>query len=151
MRISVSKSCGRRRALGFTLEEVMVSIMITGLGLSGVVSGYLLAAERTEWASCSMAAQNLAVQRLEETRAARWDTQADPPLDELTAANFPEVVLPFDLPTVGTNTANGTVITTITPLASNPKIKLVRVDCVWTCRNRGPFTNSVVSLRSANQ
>jgi hypothetical protein len=35
--------------------------------------------------------------------------------------------------------------------ASDPPLKMVRVDCTWSLLSRGPFTNTVFALRSQEQ
>ena len=46
-----------------------------------MIVGYLQAAVRAEWSAYSLAAQSLAVMRLEQSRAAKWDRLAYPPVD----------------------------------------------------------------------
>src|ERR1700756_595506 len=88
----------RTRQGGFTLEEVVIAMSLTALCFVGTVQGYILASNRAEWAACSIAAQSAACQKMEQVRSARWDNSAYPPIDELTATNFPTVVHTFDMP-----------------------------------------------------
>ena len=43
----------------------------------------------------------------------------------------------------------------VTAVSQDPPLRQLRADCVWSLRNgrrsRGPFTNSVVTLRTADQ
>ena len=142
---------GSRKKAAFTLEEVIVSSGISGLGIAGIISGYVLAAYRADWTSCSVAAQNLAQQRMEEVRAAKWDAHASPVVDELQETNFPTIQHNLDLPQVGTNGVTATITTSIRPVSSNPSLKVIQVDCVWSNGASGPFTNTLISLRAADQ
>ena len=99
-----------------------------------------------------LAANNLAMQRIEQTRACKWDTQASPVIDELVSANFPPVIELLDVPVVGTNETYATNFTTITEVSQNPPLKLIRADCVWTLEMNGQlFTNSFHVYRSPDQ
>src|SRR2546429_6027365 len=109
---------GRARSQrAFTLAEVAVAMAITAMSMAGVVAGYIFATRQAEWSAFSLAAQALATQRLEQTRAARWEPRLSPPLDELVATNFPTVPTNrLDMPISGTNIAYATNYTTITDL-----------------------------------
>ena len=98
----------RRRAVGiaaFTLAEVVVSLAIASTVISGIVTGYINCVYRAEWLACSVAAQSMATQRLEQIRSARWDTLANPPLDEVTTNQFPMVIQPLSLPQAGSGSS----------------------------------------------
>ena len=51
----------------FSLMEVVLAIALGGILISGMIVGYLQAAVRAEWSAYSLAAQSLAVMRLEQT------------------------------------------------------------------------------------
>ena len=102
-----------------------------------------------EWAAYSLAAHSLAMQRIEQTRAAKWDPAGFPPVDDLT--NRPPAVDILDIPISGTNIAYATSITTIATVSLNPPLKKIRVECVWPFVNRGLFTNVVVTYRAPDQ
>jgi hypothetical protein len=144
-----SSSNNRRRLAAFCLEEVVMAITLSALCFTGTVKGYGLSADRAEWSACSLAAQSLACQRLEQVKAAKWDTMAYPQVDELVSTNFPVTTDTFDMPMAGTNVATGTIYTTISILASD--LRAVQVDCVWTNRGRAVYTNTVVCYRSPSQ
>ncbi len=137
-----------RRTAGFTLTEVTAAAAIAAITVAGVISGYVQSAERAEWSGNCLAAQALAVQRMEQTRAARWDTEAG--IDELLTANFTNQVVTLDLPVSGTNAIYATNFTTITTIATNaPMLKMIRVDCVWRWNRRNKVTtNTVVVYRA---
>src|ERR1043165_730812 len=92
---------GRRStSRAFTLAEVVVAIGIMALLIQGLIYGYIASARRAEWTAHSLAAQSLASQGTEQARAAKWDPQAWPIVDELPPTNF-TVVETLDLPVSG--------------------------------------------------
>ncbi len=145
MKISrLKKSC---RA--FTLVEIVIATALAALVIAASIYGYIMSAKRAEWSAYSLAAHSLAMQRIEQARAAKWDPAAFPPVDDLT--NRPPVVDILDIPIAGTNIAYATSVTTIVTISTNPLLKKVRVDCVWPFINRGVFTNTVVTYRAPDQ
>lgn len=131
--------------------EVVISLSISAITIGAIVTGYTLSTRRAEWSAYSLAAHSLAMQRLEQTRAAKWDPNGWPPVDELVTSNFPLRVEVLDIPISGTNLVYATNTTTITALSAQPPLKMVRVDCTWMFLSRGPFTNSVVTYRTSDQ
>ena len=148
----------RRSVAALTLVEVVLSTAIAAMTVSGILYGYTQSAKRAEWSGYSLAAQALAVQRLEQTRACRWDP--DSGVDQLVATNFPTQTLVLDLPVIGTNAAYATNITTIESYqqyyrgtGSTPALfRMIRVDCVWEFPPTGRvFTNTVATYRSPDR
>lgn len=142
------------RVWGFTLAEVVISTAIIAVALGGVIYGYIRTIARSEWSAYSLAAQSLAMQGVEQTRAAKWDPQAWPPIDELGTTNFAQIEQ-LDVPLKGLPVL-ATNYVSVTLVSSNPPLKELRADCVWVLRNGpgkqiGPFTNSIVTLRAADQ
>jgi type II secretory pathway pseudopilin PulG len=133
----------------FSLVEVVISVAILALCLGGIVYGYVLQAHRAEWSAYSLAAQSLASQAIEQARSAQWDPQAWPVIDELPPTNFFTVeqldMLRSGLPVSATN------FITITEVSTNPPLRQIEVACTWMFMNRGPFTNTMISLRAADQ
>ena len=125
---------------------------VTVMSLGGVVSGYIFATRQAEWSGYSLAAQALAAQRLEQTRAAKWDLRSTPPADELTTGKFPTVsVNVLDIPVSGTNIAYATNLTTFTDVSTGGyQFRLIRVDCLWSFNNR-PYSNTVATYRAPDQ
>jgi prepilin-type N-terminal cleavage/methylation domain-containing protein len=143
-----SRSNGAR---AFTLMEVVFSLAIVGLAAGGIITGYVQSARVTDWQAHSLAAESLAMQRIEQCRAAKWDTRSFPPVDQLTASNFPVVTKQMDLPTVSTNASFATIYTTISTVSANPPLRMMQADCVWQFTGRGWFTNTVVTYRAPDQ
>ena len=143
---------GRRQLRSaFTLVEATISIAVAGISIGGILYGFVLFGRQTEWSSCSTAAQSMAMHGLEQTRAAKWDPLGYPSVDEVVSSNFPAMVANLDIPLNGANAVSGTNTTTILLVSTNPPLKLVRVDCVWSVLSRGPFTNTVMTYRAPDQ
>ena len=137
-----------------TLTEVVVSVGIGGIMYSGILNAYLLTTRRAEWTAYNLAGHSLAMQRLEQTRAAKWDTQATPPVDQVVSSNFPVTVDILDVPISGTNITYATNFTTISTITSNPPLKLVRVETVWRFPGKKTFrtfTNAISAYRAPDQ
>ena len=134
-----------------TLIEALVSMMLVAIMAVATINGYLLSTSRAEWSSHSLAAHSLAMQRLEQTRACKWDLQAWPIVDELVLTNFPTQINILDIPISGSNVVYATNFTVIRAVSTNTPLKLIRVDCVWRFMSRGLFTNSIASYRAPDQ
>lgn len=138
-----------RRTRAFTMIEVTVSAMLAAIVISGILIGYTETAKRAEWSAYSLAGQSLAIQGIEQVRAAKWDTESE--IDEIVATNFPVRVHIMDLPVAGTNATRGTNFTIIKTInAAPPLLKMIRVDCVWRAPNGRLHTNSAATYRAPN-
>jgi type II secretory pathway pseudopilin PulG len=144
----------RRKALGFTLVEVVIAVLISTIVFATVVYAYIGANDRSEWSAYSFAAQSLAHQAIEQTRTAKWDPQNWPAYDDLGITNYTQVetldVALTGQPVLATNYVS---ISTVT---NSPEIRQLRADCVWVLVTRyhgaaGPFTNTAVSFRASDQ
>ncbi|MEY2408037.1 MAG: hypothetical protein QOF48_707 [Verrucomicrobiota bacterium] len=142
---------GHRDTQGGTLVELVMALGIALLTVSASVKGYILTANKAEWSAYSLAANSMALQRLEQMRAAKWDPGAWPSVDRVIQANFPVMTNILDVPLSGTNIVYGVVTTTVATISANPPLKMVRVDCVWKFTNHGWFTNTVTSYRAPDQ
>ncbi len=145
---------GHESAGGFTLAEVCVGVCLSTIGFAGILTGYVLTTDRAEWSSYSLAAQSLAIQGVEQARAAKWDPLAWPAVDELGVTNF-TYAEPLDLPVAGTP-RYATCQVSVVNVSLAPPLRELRSTVVWSIPWRkgilkGPFTNSVVTLRAADQ
>ena len=129
----------------------MVSILVVGLALGGLLSLYNQAAVRSDWSAYSLSAQMMALSGLEQCRAAKFDPRGAPPVDQLVSSNFPSRVDVLDVGTSVGRVTYATNVTTILTISTNPPLKMVRVDCTWMHSQRGLFTNTVITYRAANQ
>jgi len=151
MRLLTNIEQKRRHKAAFTLEEVIVALSIVGVTMSATISGYVSVAKRSDWATRSAAADAAAMQRMEQTRAARWDTLAAQSVDEVSSVNFPQIEVALDVPQKHAVPARANVRTTVEQISIDPPLKMVRVDCLWTSLDGRAFTNSLITYRSPNQ
>ena len=154
---------------GFTLAEVMVSFFIFGLVVSGMIYGYVQINYMAEWSSMSLAAQSYASQGLEQARSAQWNyvrwpnTNFGPGtgdeigfLPSVGYTNLPPSINTLDVPTTGAPifVTNYVTITNILSYLnpSNPPLRQIRSDCVWTFPLSGKLcTNTAVAYRAPDQ
>jgi type II secretory pathway pseudopilin PulG len=134
-----------------TLVEVVISLAITGLTVAGIVSGYIYCMTATVKAELVQAASAQAMERIEETRGAKWDTSAWPTIDELVATNFPDEVVSLDMPGSGSGGTSATIVTTISQLSVTPPVRTIRVDCIWQFRGVELITNTIETIRAPDQ
>jgi hypothetical protein len=122
---------------------------ITAATFAVVVYGYVGTNYRAEWSVYSLAAQSLAMQGIEQARAAKWEPQAWPIVDELGTTNYSQVAT-LDVPVSGQR-VYATNYVSVTPASANPPLRQLRADCVWMLASRGPFTNTAITLRAPDQ
>lgn len=165
-------------SFGFTLVEVMVSILILVMVIAGVCYGYSQANRIAIWESMSQAAESYAVQGMEQARAALWNPWdwvtntgygTEDELPPQTAAVFVQQDL-LDIPMKGnpfaTNSGgaftnysfyvtNYVYITTITNYSSGyfpSPLRQIKSVAVWTFPFTGKgFTNTIITLRASDQ
>jgi prepilin-type N-terminal cleavage/methylation domain-containing protein len=157
----------RTRCSGFTLAEVVISLVIVATVFSGIVMAYIQAARRAEWTGRSLAAQALNIQLIEQARSARWNLGIGgvQPVDEiagmtdLLAYSYSGGNLSgytwtnLDLPSFGTNYVTATNYLSIRPvtLSGGATIRVIRVDTVWPFTWRKTiryFTNTLCTYAS---
>jgi type II secretory pathway pseudopilin PulG len=134
-----------------TLVEVVVALAVTGLAIGAVVNGYHYCSNAAQKAALDQAASARALERLEETHSAKWDTSVWPPVDQLVASNFPPKSVVLDLAGTGAVVTSATLQTQISQESTNPPLKRVRVDCVWTYGGTRVITNTLETLRAPDQ
>jgi Tfp pilus assembly protein PilV len=133
-----------------TLVEVLVSMLVLGIMITGVVNGFIQSHHTAEWSAYSLAAQSLAMQPIEQARAAKWDPYASVPINELT--NLPaRTTNILDIPASGTNLVWATNRITVRTVSVNPPLQEIYVECTWRFLNRRVFTNSVITYRAPGQ
>lgn len=131
--------------------EVLVSMLVVGIMVTGIVAGFIQTEKQAEWSAYSLAAQSLAMQPIEQARGAKWDPYANPSVDQIT--NIPALSTNIlDIPISGTNIVYATNSTTIQTVGSGtPPLKKISVVCTWTFFNRGVFSNTIITYRAPDQ
>lgn len=142
-----------RNQAAMTLVEVVVALVISGLAVGGIVTGYTFCAASAEQAALSLAADARAMERIEETRSATWDTAIWPTVDELVVTNFPAKIVTLDLSGSGVGITLATIQTEISQISVNPPLRRIHVDCIWQFNFRGSkwVTNTIETCRAPDQ
>jgi prepilin-type N-terminal cleavage/methylation domain-containing protein len=143
--------CRKNKQTAMTLVEVLVALAICGLAVTAIVGGYFFASASAEKSSLLLAGTARAMERLEETRAARWDTASYPTIDELVATNFPTKVVTLDLSGDGSKITYATSRVQISQVSTSPPLKRIHVDCVWAFNGSRLITNSIETSRAPDQ
>ena len=130
--------------------EAAIASAVAAMMFGGIVYGYIQAGRNAEWSAYSFAAQAMAMQRLEQTRACRWDPEATPAVDELVSTNFPTLTSILDVPMNGTNITYATNFTTISTISTDPQVRMIRVDTAWRFINGRTYTNTIATCRTTD-
>ena len=143
----VERKTHRSRA-AFTLVELLVSIVILAMVMSGVIYGYAQTNRFAEWSSMSLAAQSYALQGLEQVRSAKWDFWTYPVTDIMPApTNFTQADI-MDIPVSGAPFYVTNYIKLI-QISTTPQLREVWSQCVWVFPRTGQlFTNTVITYRA---
>ncbi len=134
-----------------TLVEVVIALAITGLTVGGIVAGYIYCTTAAVKAELVQAASARAMERIEETRSAQWDTSVWPIVDQLVATNFPNEVVSLDVPGSDSGGTSATIETTISQISLSPPIMDIRVDCIWQFRGAQWITNTIETIRAPDE
>jgi len=146
--------CARRplnAQAGMTLVEVVFALAVSGLAIAGIVGGYIFAVDSAQRSALSLSAGGRALERLEQTKAASWVVSTTPEIDQLQASNFPNETVTLDLAWAGTNITFATNITVISQISTNPPLRRIHVDCVWSYSGNQLLTNSIETCRAPDQ
>jgi len=166
MNLRLSTTQKQESCAGFTLIEVIMSLAILTVVMSGVIYGYGQINRLALSSSWSLAAQSIALQGLERARSAQWDAQ---PLSTYSSGlgtgdewpdttNAAGVLVPvmdtncwLDVPCTGTNIYVTNYIS-IQTISQTPPVRQIRSDCVWGFPLTGKLcTNTVISIRASTQ
>jgi len=134
-----------------TLVEVVVALAVTGLAIGGIINGYNFCTSSAQKAALAQAATARAMARIEETRSVRWDVSSYPPVDQLVATNFPVQSVALDMSGSGVGIVTASLQTEISQIATNPPLKRIRANCVWSFRDGVFITNSIETIRAPDQ
>jgi hypothetical protein len=73
-------------------------------------------------------------------------------VDEILLTNFPVTVVKLDASGSGTGATYGTNYTQVSLISTNPPLKMVRVDCVWSFKGSSKLiTNTMETCRAPDQ
>lgn len=151
--VSRKQALARQGRRGFTLIEQLFALLLAGITVSAVVSGFWQSVQQSEWSAHSLAAQSLAMQVMEQARAARWDPNGSPSVDDLQQTNFP--VRPdeiLDVPAGRGQRLHATTRTTIRTISESPPLKMIEVQTTWRFGNRRAlYTNTIATYRAPDQ
>jgi type II secretory pathway pseudopilin PulG len=140
-----------------TLVEVVVALAIAGLTMGGIVTGYIFCLKASAKDALAMAANAKAMERIEQTRSAQWDTSTYPAVDQLVATNFPDLVVTLDQSVSGSNVVSATLKTDISQILPSPAsplsgpVRRIRVDCIWQFQGGDFVTNTIETCRAPDQ
>jgi type II secretory pathway pseudopilin PulG len=138
----------RKASTAFTLVEVVMSIAILALAMSGLIYGYVQTNYRAQWSSMSLAAQSFATQAVEQIRAAQWDYNGTGNQFAPTSYSTTNTLL---IPGTGQST-NAVTTVNVTNVLTNPWLSQIRADCVWYFPGKtNQFTNTVITWRAPNR
>jgi prepilin-type N-terminal cleavage/methylation domain-containing protein len=148
--------CALRKNDGFTLLEVVISLIVVAVVFGAIINGYISSSMRGQWTAYSLAAQSLGLQSIEQTRAGVWDGGSGQ--NQLTniavmSPSFNASTMTFtgyttnilDVPWKGTNYILATNFVTIKMLYINNdsntmvQVQMIRVDTVWPFNAWGGF------------
>jgi type II secretory pathway pseudopilin PulG len=136
-----------------TLIEVLIATGIFALVFGSVITGMKLASYRATWATLSIEAGKLAEQRMERMQTARWDLSTSPVTDELISNNF--LIVTNDVLWTYTNgpavLATNWVTINSLPNTASPQYKVLVSSVKWNYLSKGPFTNTVTTIRGPDQ
>lgn len=148
MNLMRTKGRNLKRCLAFTLMEASIASAIAAMMFGGIIYGYIMSNRSAEWSAYSFAAQSLALQRLEQTRAAKWDPDATPVVDQLQGTNFLLDFKILDVPLTGTNITYATNVTTISTISTYPPLRMISVETTWQFIDGKIYTNTIVTYRA---
>lgn len=137
---------------GFTLVEQVIAIAVLALVMAGLIHGYVQTTYRAEWSAMSVVAQSLALESLEQARAAKWDVYSlgGAAADELPPGTYTNVFTNAVLCPLTGQTMTVTNFLQITTVGSYPPVRQIRCDCAWQFSPGHWFTNTVITLRGGN-
>ncbi len=115
-----------RSIRAFTLPEVIASLLILGIMITGVVVTYIQSHRAAEWGAYSLAANSLAMQSVEQVRGAMWDPYRNPPTDNTTGVAT-RVTNTLDIPISKTNAVYATNRLVVTTLSTFPPLMSISV------------------------
>jgi len=134
------------------MVEMVIAMAIAGITVAGVASGFMQIFLQGQSSAYSLAAHSQAMRGMEQARAAKWDPDASPVVDELgSKTNWPPTVEILDLPMQGNDVTYATNRVFVTTISTTPALRQIKVECSWSFMNKRVFTNSIVTYRAPDQ
>ena len=121
------------------------------MAVGGIVNGYNYCTNSAQKAALMLAANARAQERIEETRSVTWAPDRSPAVDQLVATNFPSKDVTLDLAGSGAVVLQAKIRTEISQVSVSPRLKRVRVDCIWQFRGGQWVTNTIETCRAPQQ
>lgn len=134
---------------GMTLIEVLIALAIAGLGVGAIISGYMFTVTSAERNALSLAANARAMQRVEEIRAAQWDTSLS--IDQLSITNFSDELVTLDTSGTSGVVTYATNHVLISDISTFPPLRRIRVDCTWKFYDGRVMTNTIETCRAPDR
>lgn len=166
--LTIPRRRWRERGFVCTFWEILIAVVIVALVFGTIINGYITSATMAQWTGYSLAAQQVGIQCLEQTRSAVWDIalgkneitnlnliNSSWNATNLTYTGYTTNILA--VPYKGTNYVMVTNFITVQMIYENQstnvpvQLEVVRVDTVWPFVDWGNFsstslyTNSVAS------
>lgn len=138
-----------RADVAFTLIELLVAMGIAFTVLGTLAFGYIQSYRITDSAMLQEAAQQLAVDRLEQVRSAEWVAYGTSQTNKLPWFEG-QMKMQLEVPSVSTNKIDAWVTTAVTWVGNNPPLQRIDVVCLWTNLDGQVYTNAVSTLRAPN-
>jgi prepilin-type N-terminal cleavage/methylation domain-containing protein len=135
----------------FTLIEVAVSVAIAALVMAGMFQGYTLASYQSQYSSFQLAANAMAMQKVESIYGSYWKATGVTMTDLFNPSISQTQTNALCLPTSETNLIYATNYATVTQISSNPPYALITVNCVWNFLGNGLHTNTVCVIRAPDE
>lgn len=161
MVISCNQDECKKHASAFALMEVVISVLILAMVLSGLIYGYVQINRSSEWNALSLVGQAYATEYVEQARSAQWNSQMWPITngpgtgDELYPTNTPYTRIDTNYSAMGQSqvvTSTITVITITNLYTNNINMREIRADSWWKFPPTGKlFTNTVITQRGPDQ
>ena len=166
MTLPLARANERTGGAGFTLIEVVVSLVAFTLMVAGLCEGYVQVNRMALWSSMSLAAQSYASQGLEQVRSAQWNYEQWPyasgpgtgdefPPTTNSAGGITNVVQTdiLDVPVSGAAIPITNYISVV-PIGNinNVPLRQIRSDVVWKFPFDGRLcTNTAITQRAPDQ
>ncbi len=135
-----------------TLVETLVAVGILGLVITAMIYGNVQSTRQAEWSSMSLMAQSLALESVEQARAAQWPvyTSGSGTTDERPPGTYVTVFSNLVLCPLTGQRVTVTNTLQITTVGSYPPVRQISAACVWQYPPGQWFTNTVITLRGGS-